>query len=381
MINLYTYMKSKQKGSMPFLLLCMLGLISGSQVEAQRVYANTEQHSTRQNILTLTLSEVTNPSNAVDTANLSNYATLFTTVGALSLIEAWQNIQFPITPLNSSPVIIKYGGSASLISLLTGTSIQPTLNGSLVGSQYSQSTLLSLLSVGATNAEIMLPAPNISYNGVRLKVSSTLLGAALTAEYYYAFYVTAPSVSNQTICSNTTATFTISNPQAGYTYKWYNATMDTLLQSSTAISFTTAVLSATKTYNVIAYESSNASAFFSGNTIVTVNINPLPTVTATSPIYVCHGQSVFPMSYNSPANSPTMYSIAWINDAVTAGFSPVAYTTLTGTPLSIPKPVAAPTATYQGNFMIRNNNNCVNTYPFSLIVQSPPDPHATTTFQ
>jgi hypothetical protein len=380
MVDLYIYIKAERRRLVSFLLLCILGLMIGDRAEAQRVYANTEQHSATQSLI-ITLSEVTNPLSAIDTPNLTNYSTLFTTLGALALIEAWQNVQFPTTPLTSSPVIIKYGGSASLISLLTGTSIQPTSGGALVGSAYSQSTLLSLLSVGATDAEIMLPAPNISYNGIRLKVSSTLLGAALTARYYYAFYVTAPSVSNQTICSNTTATLTITNPQAGYVYKWYNTTMDTLLQSSTAISFTTPVLSAAKTYKVVAYESSSPTAFYSGNTTVNVNINPLPTVTTTTPVYVCHGLSVFPLSYSSPVNSPTMYSIAWSNAAITAGFSPVTYTTLTSTPLSVPKPIAAPIATYQGSFLIRNNNNCVNTYPFSLIVQSPPDPHATTTFQ
>lgn len=381
MVNLHTDIKVKRRRKVLFLLLCILGLMQGNRAEAQRVYANTELHSTTQTLLVVTLSEVTNPSFAVDAPTFTNYSTLFTTLGALSLIEAWQNVQFPTTPLTSSPVVIKYGGSASLISLLTGTSIQPTLSGSLVGSAYSQSTLLSLLNAGVTDAEIILPAPNVSYNGIRLKVSSTLLGAALTAKYYYAFYITAPSVSNQTICSNTTATLTITNPQAGYTYKWYNATMDTLLQSSTATSFTTPALSVAKTYNVVAYESSSSTAFYSGNTPVTVSINPLPTVTTTSPIYICHGLSVFPLSYSSPANSPTMYSIAWNAAAISAGFSAVAYTTLTGTPLSIPKPVAAPIATYQGSFLIRNNNNCVNTYPFSLTVQSPPDPHATTTFQ
>jgi hypothetical protein len=351
-----------------------------NKVEAQRVYANTEQHSAKQTLI-ITLSEVTNATNATDTPNFSNFSTLFTTLGALGLIEAWQNLQFPSNPLTSSPIIIKYGGSASLISLLAGTSIQPTLSGSLVGSPYTQPTLQSLLTAGVTDAEIMLPAPNISYNGIRLKVSSTLLGAALTAKYYYAFYVVAPSVSNQTICSNTTATLTITNPQAGYTYKWYNAIMDTLLQSSTATSFTTPALSTAKTYNVVAYESSSGTAFYSGNTPVTVSINPLPTVTTTTPIYVCHGLSVFPLSYSGPVNNPNMYSITWSNAAVLAGFSPVSYTTLTSTPLSIPKPVAAPVATYQGNFLIKNSNNCVSTYPFSLIVQSPPDPHATTTFQ
>ncbi|MFA6059698.1 MAG: hypothetical protein WC756_15940 [Taibaiella sp.] len=381
MINLYTIIKAKRKGKIPFLLLCVLGLMLGNKVEAQRVYANTEQHSATQSILVVTLSEVTNPTNAVDTPNFSNFSTLFTTLGALSLIEAWQNLQFPSTPLISSPIIIKYGGSASLISLLAGTSIQPTLSGSLVGSPYTQSTFLGLLNAGATDAEIILPAPNISYNGIRLKVSSTLLGAALTAKYYYAFYIAAPLVSNQTICSNTTATLTITNAQAGYTYKWYNATMDTLLQSSTAISFTTPALSAAKTYNVVAYESSSGTAFYSGNTPVTVNINPLPTITTATPIYICHGLSVFPLSYGSPANNPNMYSITWSNAATLAGFSAVAYTTLTSSPLNIPKPIAAPIATYQGSFLIKNSNNCVNTYPFSLIVQSPPDPHATTTFQ
>lgn len=380
MANLHICLKAKRRHKMLFLLLWILGLMPVNKAEAQRVYANTEQHSATQSLI-ITLSEVTNPLSAVDTPNLNNYSTLFTTVGLLALIEAWQNVQFPIAPLTSSPVIIKYGGSASLISLLTGTSIQPTLSGSLVGSVYSQSTLLSLLSAGVTDAEVMLPAPNVSYNGIRLKVSSTLLGAALTAKYYYAFYVTAPTVSNQTICSNTTATLTISNPRSGYVYKWYNTTMDTLLQSSTALSFTTPVLSATKTYKVVAYESSSGTAFYSGNTTATVTINPLPTITTTTPIYVCHGLSAFPLVYSNPANNPDMYSIAWSNGAILAGFSPVTYTTLTGTPLTISKPAAAPITTYQGSFLIRNNNNCVNTYPFSLIVQSPPDPYATTTFQ
>jgi hypothetical protein len=380
MASLYIGIKVNGKGKIPFLLLCVLGLILGNRVEAQRVYANTEQHSAKQSLI-ITLSEVTNPTNAVDTPNFSNFSTLFTTLGALSLIEAWQNLQFSSTPLISSPIIIKYGGSASLISLLAGTSIQPTLSGSLVGSPYTQSTLLGLLNAGVTDAEIILPAPNISYNGIRLKVSSTLLGASLTAKYYYAFYITAPLVSNQTICSNTTATLTITNPQAGYTYKWYNATMDTLLQSSTAISFTTPILSAAKAYNVVAYESNSGTAFYSGNTPVTVNINPLPTVTTTTPIYVCHGLPVFPLAYTNPVNSPNMYSITWSNAATLAGFSSVAYTTLISTPLNIPKPITASIATYQGSFLIRNSNNCVNTYPFSLIVQSPPDPHATTTFQ
>jgi hypothetical protein len=380
MVNRHTIIKAKRKGKTPFLLFCILGLILGNRVEAQRVYANIEQHSAKQSLI-ITLSEVTNPTNTIDTSNFSNYSNLFTTLGALSLIEAWQNLQFSSAPLISSPIVIKYGGSASLVSLLAGTSIQPTLSGALVGSPYAQSTLLGLLNAGVTDAEIMLPAPNISYNGIRLKISSTLLGAALTAKYYYAFYIAAPLVSDQTICSNTAATLTITNPQAGYTYKWYNATMDTLLQSSTATSFTTPTLSAAKTYKVVAYESSSSTAFYSGNTSVTVNVNPLPTVTTTTPIYVCHGLSVFPLSYGSPANNPNVYSIAWSNDATLAGFSDVTYTTLTGTPLNIPKPIAAPIATYQGSFLIRNSNNCVSTYPFSLIVQSPPDPHATTTFQ
>jgi hypothetical protein len=380
MVNLSSLIKARLRHKMPVLLLWALGLMLGNRVEAQRVYANTEQHSAKQSLI-ITLSEVTNPLFAVDTPNLTNYSTLFTTLGALSLIEAWQNVQFPVNPLTTSPVIIKYGGSASLISLLSGTSIQPTLGGTLVGSVYAQSTVLSLLSAGVTDAEIMLPAPNISYNGIRLKVSSTLLGAALTAKYYYAFYITAPSLSNQTICSNTAATLSVANPQAGYVYKWYNATMDTLLQNSTAISFTTPVLSATKTYNVVAYESISGTAYSSGNTSVTVNINPLPTVTTTTPIYVCHGLSLFPLTYTNSANNPITYSITWSNAAVLAGFSPVAYTALTGTPLNIAKPMAAPIATYQGSFLIKNNNNCVSTYPFSLIVQSPPDPHATTTFQ
>jgi hypothetical protein len=232
---------------------------------------------------------------------------------------------------------------------------------------------------GNTIAMVKFPIPGTS-NQLQIKVGGLVSLLVNLRLYDIRLKFNPPTISGgstQTICSGQ-ATTIIASPASGTTLNWYSSsTSSTSLYTGT--NFTTPSLTTATTYYIGVSRTLTCESI--ERVSATININPLPTVTTTSPIYVCHGLSVFPLSYSSPVNSPTMYSIAWSNAAVIAGFSPVAYTTLTSTPLNIPKPIAAPIATYQGSFLIRNNNSCVNTYPFSLIVQSPPDPHATTTFQ
>ncbi|WP_316813798.1 hypothetical protein [Pedobacter heparinus] len=266
---------------MHYFLPLVLVMIAGiGTIKGQRIYADAETHSSPQ-ILVVTLSQVTNPGRAIDLADLTNFSTLSANIGALGLIEAWQNIKFTGTykPVPNTPITIRFGSTTSLLSLLDGIAIQPTLNGTPVGVAYSNATVLSLLSAlgTPTDAEITLPAPGISYDGIRLKVSSSLLGVALSGRYYYASFIVAPTVSPVTICSGTPVTLSVTNAQAGYTYNWYSTnTGGTAIQSGTITTFTpNPNLTATTTYYVEAVQTVGGT-YYSARSPITVTITPKP---------------------------------------------------------------------------------------------------------
>lgn len=313
------------------LLLVLIVMVAGvGEVKGQRIYADAEAHSDPQ-VLIVTLSQVTNPGRAVDLADLTNFSTLSANIGALGLIEAWQNIRYTGTnkPIASTPITIKFGSTTSLLSLLDGISIQPTLNGVLVGTAYSSSTVLSLLSAIGTpvDAEITLPAPGIVYDGIRLKVSSSLLGAALSSKLYYASFIVAPTVNSATICSGNTVDLLVTNTQTNYTYNWYtSSTGGTLLQSSTSTTFTTPSLNTTTTYYVEAVQTVGGT-YYSGRTPVTVTVNPLPATPTPSSasLSVCSGNTAS-LSISSPLAGITYnwYTVASGGTIVATGtsFSP-----------------------------------------------------------
>lgn len=115
---------------------------------------------------------------------------------------------------------------------------------------------------------------------------------------------------------------------------------------------------------------------------VYVHVNPLPTLTFSGARYGCRAQTFFLFAYSGTGNNPVTYSITWGAGATTAFFPPWNNIAWAASPLSITMPNTAPAATYSGNFIVlRNNNNCTNSYPFSLIIQDPPVGQTITTFQ
>ncbi|WP_183566772.1 gliding motility-associated C-terminal domain-containing protein [Mucilaginibacter sp. SP1R1] len=100
----------------------------------------------------------------------------------------------------------------------------------------------------------------------------------------------APVVANGATaptCTGSTATLSISNPQAGFTYNWYTtATGGNAI--STGISFTTAVLTANTTYYAEAVNTTGCSS--SSRTRVDVVINQLPV----APVVTAQGGSTTP---------------------------------------------------------------------------------------
>src|SRR5690606_3882172 len=169
----------------------------------QRVYADAQQSSEKQSLI-LTFSEVINQENAID-ENLANFSTLLVRLGALGAITANQNLQFinQQKPLPTSPIVIRFGSTNSLLNLLGGFSVQRTNGGrtSLIGPSYSGGELLNLLNLlGQSQVDhAIIPPSGEEYDGIRLEIN-TFLGGLLEAYYYYAFYITPPTIPHITLC-------------------------------------------------------------------------------------------------------------------------------------------------------------------------------------
>ncbi|SKB79184.1 hypothetical protein SAMN05660226_03174 [Parapedobacter luteus] len=215
----------------PRLPSCIAFILLFGAVKAgygQRVYADAQQSSPTQSLI-VTLSQVSNPARAVD-SDTSNFSTLSVTLGALGAITANQNLQYVARPkpTPATPIIIKFGSTASLLNLLGGFAVQRTNGGrnSVVQPSYSGAQLLNLLNLfgGSQVGTAIIPPNNMAFDGVRLEINTTL-GGLLQAFYYFAFYITPPrpSVSELRICTGDSATLAISNFQPGYTYRLYTS--------------------------------------------------------------------------------------------------------------------------------------------------------------
>jgi hypothetical protein len=359
--------------------------LAKNEVNAQRIYANSQVNDPGCIVVIVSIcGNISNPAYPVTTANINAGQPSIITA-PLALSSAFQTLNFGTAPpllASNTPVTIKLK-TTSVLGLANMISIQAVNGTNLVTPATSGSSLISLLN--ASDIVEYSFVPSAAYSGVRVTTGGTL-SLASGASLYYAFYIAPPVTTTPTICSGQTATISVTNPQLNpqgtkYYYKWYTAATGGTLLKNSQDTFYSAALSASTDYYVVAVDSNAQASYSSARRKVTVTVNPFPTATVTTPTYVCHGLSAFKINYSNTTNSPNMYSIAWNAAATTAGFADVSYTTLTASPLNIPMPPTAPVSSYQGVFLLRNTNNCINTYPFSLIVQNPPDPHATTTFQ
>ncbi len=235
-------------------LLCICTL-SIQTLYGQRVYANAQQSGSSG------LSSVSNAPRAVD-ANYTNFSSLNSVV----LGSAWQNLQFTGVnkPIASTPLIVN---ASTSLTLLTNMKVQLTNATALVGSEYA-----------FLSGEHTYAPQNITYDGVRVYIGGVLGGINV----YYAFFIVAPRVNNISICTGNQAVLTIQNYQTGYTYKLYEgtteiaATLNTIAHTLT----TTATLTSTKNYHIVALE--NGTNHPSGRTPVTVTVNPNPSTPNTS---------------------------------------------------------------------------------------------------
>ncbi len=384
MPGLYTLIMKKR--SLPCMLALIFMVLSfmwpGKIVWAQRIYANSQVSD--MGCILISCGSLTGAANPVTTASI-NAGTPSVLTAPLVVSSSFQTLNFGVAPpmlASNTPVTIKVK-TTTVLNLASMISIQAVNGTTLVAPATSGTNLIALLN--ASDIVEYTYTPSAAYTGTRVTTGG-IVGLASSASIYYAFYIAPPTVSTQVICAGQTATVSITNPQTNlqgnkYYYQWYTAASGGTLVKNSQDTFLSAVLLSTTDYYVAAVDSNVQTAYSSARRKVTVSVNPFPSANIITPTYICQGAGVFKINYSNPVNSPDMYSVAWGNLATNEGFADLGYTSLSSSPLNIAMPVTAPVATYDGVLLLRNTNNCVNTYPFSLIVQHPPDPHATTTFQ
>lgn len=155
----------------------------------------------------------------------------------------------------------------------------------------------------------------------------------------------APTVSNVTICSGTSATLTATAP--GPVYEWYDAaTGGTLL--TTGVSYTTPVLTSSTTYYVQAVNGT----CIGPRTAVTVTVQPSISVTTSANTSICEGSSTT-LNVISPTGAGYTYS--WDAPSST-GFS------------SVQNPSVSPTATTTYTVTVADAFGCSGTGNVTITV-------------
>ncbi|WP_323489252.1 gliding motility-associated C-terminal domain-containing protein [Flavobacterium sp. PL02] len=155
----------------------------------EREYATTQQWGT---IVTGT---VTNEASAVD-GNPQTYSTITTGLGLLGIGTTWQNLQWPGTITQGTPVTIKLGSDYSAVALGQSVTVVGTKRDGLgnpidIGTLQSISgSLLNLLSGQNSFEYTFVPSDATgpkAYDGIRVQMGS-ILGVAQNINVYDAYY-------------------------------------------------------------------------------------------------------------------------------------------------------------------------------------------------
>jgi hypothetical protein len=172
-----------------------------------------------------------------------------------------------------------------------------------------------------------------------------------------------PLAGNVTACFDNLAHTGTATAGAGETVVWFTSAAGgtvTTAPSGTAVGTYTAYAGAKIT--ATGCESST-------RTLVTVTINPLPTITLGTLPDFCPKSPTFSIIYLATTEAPTTYSISAGTPAV-VGFIPVVNAPMIPSPLIIPLPAAVPAGTYQFIITVKNANGCVSTNKiFNVTIQ------------
>ncbi|MCX2575099.1 putative Ig domain-containing protein [Pedobacter sandarakinus] len=236
---------------------------------------------------------VSNPNLAIDN-DIQSGSTLVIPVGAAGA-SVLQRVGFDGGLSHVGDTLrIKLSSPAKLLSLglLQNISLT-TFNGSVSNADLTavNNPLIKLELLNGGSSAILNLVPSKAFDGVELRLNSGLLGALTSINFDYAQrIIQAPNVVNSSlsVCQGAGATLSVSNPQAGVTYRWFLG--NTFQAEGTTFTTPATLVAGTYTYNV------RASAFGceSVPTVVTVIVSapPAPPIPVSgNPTGACIGSS------------------------------------------------------------------------------------------
>jgi hypothetical protein len=169
-----------------------------------------------------------------------------------------------------------------------------------------------------------------------------------------------PTVSSNSICAGATTDLTLT----GYTgiIQWQSSTNNSTwnnINGASADTYTTASLSTTTYYKAIVTNSSCTAAISS---IITVTVNPRPSISLTSILYNAtysvNSQNIS-INYSATNGNPTNYNISWTNNP-NNNLTPVTNSSLPSSPIAISIPGGANLGTYSGILTVENADFCTS---------------------
>ncbi|WP_126245856.1 Ig-like domain-containing protein [Chitinophaga rhizosphaerae] len=185
----------------------------------------------------------------------------------------------------------------------------------------------SLLFTGSTYAPTGITATTSFYVESDNGTCASATRAAVTVTISPAPPVVTVDAAAKTVCAGNMATINVTNPQAGLTYRWYDAaTGGTLLGTGT--SFTTPAMTANDIFYVEAVNAGNCASSMRTSVNVTVTAGPDVPLVVEGEVIVCRGDR----ATGRVRNARTDYQYRWY-DAPSGGnllFTGASYTTPAG---------------------------------------------------
>ncbi|WP_231463608.1 putative Ig domain-containing protein [Pedobacter sp. Leaf132] len=275
---------------------------------------------------------VVNPNLAIDT-DAQTSSTLVMPVGIAASV--YQNLSFPGASRvgDTLKVLISSPGKLLSLGILSNLQITTYLNGVSNGDVVNlNNAILNVRLLSGNSQALITLIPSASFDGAELRLNSGIAGALSSINLNYMQRVLkAPEVlsANVITCAGTTATLQVSNPVAGFTYRWFDANQNALADGT---SFTTPNLTANTQYFVAVVSSSGC---VSAKTPVAVTISALPLAPEllASAVNACAANPVILQVKNPIAGETykwyTAGNISAGPDGVTLTVNPLSNTTYT----------------------------------------------------
>jgi len=242
---------------------------------------------------------VTNPFNAID-VDPNSFALIDVGTSVLNQVYLTTIFNKPSQPADSVSIILENPGGGLLdLSLLTGFTIQPYLNGVAAGPVFTNtSTFLNLkLLPGSTSKYVLTFLVTDAYD--RLEITMGGITDAFSRLNIYDIkrklakprtLVDPSTTDEKMVCQGQTATFSVLNAQTCTEYKWYDAeTGGNLLY--TGLTFTPPNTLAAGDYNYYVQASRTyCVTAVSERLRIKLKVNPLPALTVPG-VVICTGSS------------------------------------------------------------------------------------------